>query len=215
MFAATIQDSFDFGARADTGLYPTHLIGEPVPGDRLHLAGAMRLVTRVDNRQRTRNCLTAEPLPGAPPMLVAIKPRLDAAERQQARYRRVATKPSADLSLLQRHPAAQPLDLRLGKAETAGILEGIRLDGRTAILHLSPRPDIKTGQPPILLDADNEPAAVILTTHVETRRAADIPQALLRRTGHADIDEWRSHYSDLSDDAPILCHGLQLIEVIG
>ncbi len=143
MFVATIQDSFDFGARTDTGLYLTHLIGEPVPGDRFGLAGTMRLVTRVDNRRRSRNCLTAAPLPGAP------------------------------------------------------------------------RLDIRTGQTHILLDADNECAAVILTTHVETRRADDLPQGLLRRAGHAGIDELRSQYPDLSDDAPILCHGLQLIEIIG
>lgn len=216
MFAATVQDSFDFGAGAFTGLYLTHLVGRPVAGDRFELAGATRLVTKLDDRRRTRECLTGLPLQGGPYLLIAVTPALDPDERQQAtRRRRISTGPDADQSLGQRHPDAQHLRLGRSDTETAELLDRIRSDGLTAVLHPMPGQDIHSGQVSILLDADNEAAVVILTTHAETRRADDIPEKFLRRAGHAGLDEWRGRNPDLSDDTPILCHGFQLVEVAG
>ncbi|MDF3606033.1 hypothetical protein PE067_07770 [Paracoccus sp. DMF-8] len=116
---------------------------------------------------------------------------------------------------MQRHPDARHLRLGRSDAETAELLDRIRSDGLTAVLHPVPGQDIRSGQVGILLDADDQAAVVIPTTHAKTCRADDIPEKFLRRAGHAGHDEWRGRNPDLSDGTPILCHGFQLVEVVG
>lgn len=215
MFAATVQDSFNLASDSCTALYLTHLVGQPVPGDRFELAGATRLVTKLDDRHRTRDCLTAEPLQGAPHLLIAVTPALDGAERQQTTRRRISTGPEADQSLGQRHPDARRLRLGRQYGETAQRLDQIRFEGRTAILHPAPHPDIRRGQLSILHDGGHSPAVVILATHVETHQAKDMLDTLLRRAGYSDHAQWRDRNPDLTDDASILCHSFQLVEVLG
>lgn len=214
MFAATVQSSFTIGAMPGTVLELAYLVGEPTVGDQFELAAATRLVTKVDGKRRTRNCLTAEPFPGAPHLLIAVTPALCPEEMERAAYRRISTVRHADHSLDQRHPGAEHLRFGRDDAETAKLLDQIRYHGRTTILHAAPHPDIRSDQASILLDATNETALVILTTRIETCRMDQIAENIIGRKSHTSGCEWRDLNCDLADDVPILCQEFRLLEVV-